>query len=391
MKVMLVDDEPVMHLIMRKMLEKYPGLEVVGTFADASSAAAFLNEREDVDLAFVDISMPVGSGLSFAAQLDQTGGKPQIVFVTSHKDFAVEAFELSALDYLVKPVTQERLERTVHRALESRKALGNAKAADAPAQSREKVTVSVLGDFAVQSERGRVKWMSGKSAELFAYLLLSRGKRISRHRLIAEIFAGMTVSNAEKYLNTAVYQLRKSLEPIGLRESVRSENDGYVLELDDAAVDYETFEREIARLGKLHAGNAAEALNVDRLYTGDLFGAKAYVWAVQHTERLANRYAAFVRAAAAALLDVPDTAAAAKLLQKLHARNPWDEAVVGLLMRGRAIERDKKGLTAQYTDYVKLLGRELGIKPSKELLLLYDSLVSGLSDSATQNVNQRAD
>ncbi|SFA74184.1 Two-component response regulator, SAPR family, consists of REC, wHTH and BTAD domains [Cohnella sp. OV330] len=382
MKVMLVDDEPVMHLIMRKMLEKYAGLEVVGTFSDAPSATAFLKEREDVDLAFVDISMPGGSGLSFAAQVDREGGVPQIVFVTSHKDYAVDAFELSALDYLVKPVTQERLERTVHRALESRKALETAKAADAPAQTQGRVTVSALGDFAVQSERGRVKWMSGKSAELFAYLLLSRGKRISRHRLIAEIFAGMTVSNAEKYLNTAIYQLRKSLEPIGLREAVRSENDGYVLELDDAVVDYETFERETARLGKLHAGNAAEALDVERLYTGDLFGAKAYVWAVQHTERLADRYAAFVRAAAAALLETQDTAAAAKLLHKLLARNPWDEAAVALLMRKHAMERDKKGLTAQYTDYVKLLGRELGIKPSKELLLLYDSLVSGLPTSA---------
>lgn len=382
MKVMLVDDEPVMHLIMRKMLEKYDGLEVVGTFSDAPSATAFLKEREDVDLAFVDISMPGGSGLSFAAQMDRESGAPRIVFVTSHKDYAVDAFELSALDYLVKPVTQERLERTVHRALESRKALGPAKTADAPAEIRDRVTVSALGDFAVQSERGRVKWMSGKSAELFAYLLLSRGKRISRHRLIAEIFAGMTVLNAEKYLNTAVYQLRKSLEPLGLREAVRSENDGYVLELDEAVVDFETFERETARLGRLHAGNAAEALDVERLYAGDLFGAKAYVWAVRHTERLADRYAAFVRAAAAALLETGDTEAAGKLLHKLHVRNPWDEAAVALLMRKHAMVRDKKGLTAQYTDYVKLLSRELGIKPSKELLLLYDSLVSGLSEGA---------
>lgn len=382
MKVMLVDDEPVMHLIMRKMLEKYHELEVAGTFTDARSAADFLEEHTDVELAFVDISMPDGSGLAFAARLEEEGSKLRIVFVTSHKDYAVDAFELSALDYLVKPVTQERLERTVHRALESRKALQDVLATDTPAPARRRVNVSVLGDYAVQSERGRVKWMSGKSAELFAYLLLSRGKRISRHRLISEIFAGMTSLNAEKYLNTAVYQLRKSLEPIGLREAVRSENDGYVLELDDAVVDFEEFEREASKLGKLHAGNVAQAMRVERLYTGDLFGNKAYVWAVHHTERLADRYSAFARDAVEFLLGVPDTAAAAKLLHTLQARNPWDEAVVGLLMRKHALERDKKGLTAQYTDYVKLLNRELGIKPSKELLLLYDSLVSGLADGA---------
>ncbi|WP_052350717.1 bacterial transcriptional activator domain-containing protein [Paenibacillus gorillae] len=65
---------------------------------------------------------------------------------------------------------------------------------------------------------------------------------------------------------------------------------------------------------------------------------------------------------------------------KLHERNPLDESVVGLLMKKYGNDGDKKGLTAQYTEYVKLLKRELGIRPSHEMLLLYDSLVSGISD-----------
>lgn len=362
MKVILVDDEPVMHLIMRKMLGKYPELQIAGVFTDTHAAAAFLQDHADVELAFVDISMPGDSGLTFAAKLDAAGCKTQIVFITSHKDYALKAFELSVLDYLVKPVTQERLERTINRAFESRKTVQ----AQQPANV-SRVSVAVLGDFFVRNETGRVKWISSKSAELFAYLLLNRGRRISRSRLVTDIFAGMERISAEKYLNTTVYQLRKSLEPIGLRETIRSENDGYVLELNAAVIDYEEFERLVGKLGNIGSDSECieEALMVEKLYTGELFGSKAYVWAIHETDRLAERYAAFVIKLVETLLALSNTATASKLLLKLHERNPLDESVVGLLMRKHAIEEDKKGLTARYIDYVKHLKKELGIRPSK--------------------------
>ncbi|QMV42692.1 response regulator [Cohnella cholangitidis] len=380
MKVILVDDEPVMHLIMRKMLVKFPEVQVAGAFTDTRSAAAFLSENADVGLAFVDISLSGESGLAFAAELEETGCKAQIVFVTSHKQYALEAFELSVVDYLVKPVSQERLERTVNRVLAGRDSLHGHPRKDSVATASSEMVITALGDFSIQNESGRVKWISSKSAELFAYLLLYRGKRVARSRLITDIFGGMTKDNAEKYLNTTVYQLRKSLEPFGLREAVRSENYGYVLELSRAAIDFETFERQAGEAIGMEAGDIENLLQVERLYTGDLFGSKAYVWAIHETERLAELYASFVTKLAEALAARNNTAAAHKLLVKLHARNPLDESIVRLLMKIHAQEGNKKGLTAQYTDYVKLLSRELGIRPSKELLMLYDFLVSGLPD-----------
>lgn len=380
MKVILIDDEPVMHLIMRKMLVKHPEVQVAGAFTDTRAAASFLSENKDIGLAFVDISMSGENGLAFAAEMEKSGSKVQIVFVTSHKQFALQAYELSVVDYLVKPVSQERLERTVNRVLAGRDSIREGQRQEAAAKGANEIVITALGDFAIQNESGRVKWISSKSAELFAYLLLYRGKRVARSRLVTDIFGGMTRDNAEKYLNTTVYQLRKSLEPFGLRETVRSENDGYVLELSGAIIDYETFERQMERQAGVESDNVDNLLKVERLYTGDLFGSKAYVWAIQETERLAELYASFVKRLADTLLSQGNTNAASKLLVKLYARNSLDESVVSLLMKVHAREENKKGLTSQYTDYVKLLNRELGIRPSKELLLLYDSLVSGLSD-----------
>jgi len=378
MKVILVDDDPTMHLIMRKMLVKLPEVEVAGVFTDTREAAAFLQENQDIGLAFVDISMPDENGMEFAARGEKGEFKTPIVFVTSHKDYALQAFDLSVIDYLVKPVTQERLERTVNRVLAGRIALSPAAQPDPSAHTATVVTV--LGDVFVQSGEYRVKWISSKSAELFAYLLLNRGKRVPRSRLLADIFGGMSAANAEKYLNTAIYQLRKSLEPLKLRECVRSENDGYVLELKEAVIDYHEFALRAERLNLITTANIAEALQVERMYTGDLFGDKAYVWAIHDTERLSGQYVSLALHIAEAQLASLDTSAAAKLLLKLHDRNPLDEAVVRLLMQSHVLTADKKALTAQYTHYVRLLGKELGIRPSQDLVFLYDSLLSKLMD-----------
>lgn len=377
MKVILVDDEPMMHLIMGKMLDKLPGVEVAGAFANTSQASAFLRENDDIGLAFVDISMPDETGMQFAARMEQARSPVQIVFVTSHKEFALDAYELSVTDYLVKPVSQERLERTVNRARATLTAVVPSESRQTPVEpAAPRLVVTTLGDVSIGNESLRVKWISRKCAELFAYLLLHQGKRIPRSRLVADIFGGMYQENAENYLNTTVYQLRKSLEPLGIREAVRSENDGYALELPQAFVDYAAFERQARALHSIDAGNLEEALRTERLYTGDLFGDKAYVWAIHETERCAELYGAFVIRIAGALIAMNDSPAASKLLLKLNERNPLDEKVIRLLMEVRVTTGDRKGLIALYNGYVRLLSRELGIRPSAELTGYYDELMA---------------
>ncbi|WP_240418480.1 response regulator [Paenibacillus periandrae] len=380
MKVILVDDEPTMHLILRKMLVKLPGIDVAGAFTDTQSAASFLRENTGIGLAFVDISMPGESGVEFAAKLEASDPTMQVVFVTSHKEYALKAFELSVLDYLVKPVSQERLQRTVNRALANQQAVHSPLLSVPASADCGRIVLTTLGDVTVSNEAGRVKWISRKCVELFAYLLLYRGKRIPRSRLVTDIFGGMYQVNAENYLNTTVYQLRKSLELLGMRDVVRSENDGYALELKDYMIDSVEFEKQVEKLQTIDIENVESALQIERLYTGDLFGDKAYVWAIHETERYAELYASFVKRLAAVLISLGDTTTASKLLLKLNARNPLDESVIRQLITIREMTGDKKGLMALYTDYVRLLSRELGIRPSVDLIHLYDMLLKRLSD-----------
>lgn len=116
MKVVIIDDERAMHIIMKHMLSKLEEIEIVGSFQDTELAFSFFQENK-VDLTFVDISMPKESGLDFAKRLREIHPQIKLVFVTSHKEYALSAFDVYAYDYIVKPISHQRMMETVQRAL----------------------------------------------------------------------------------------------------------------------------------------------------------------------------------------------------------------------------------------------------------------------------------
>lgn len=108
----LVDDEPeLLAMLRRRLAEVWPDLRIVGEAGEGAAALA-LAAATRPDVAFLDIQMPGPSGLEVARQL---GGQCHVVFVTAHDQYALTAFERAAVDYVVKPVTAERLAVTVER------------------------------------------------------------------------------------------------------------------------------------------------------------------------------------------------------------------------------------------------------------------------------------
>jgi two-component system LytT family response regulator len=111
-RVLLVDDEQLARDRLRRMLLAHPGLEVVGEAEDGEQAIAKIVESKP-DLVFLDIQMPGCSGLEVAASLPSP--RPKIIFCTAFDEYAVDAFELHAVDYLLKPVNRTRLAAAVER------------------------------------------------------------------------------------------------------------------------------------------------------------------------------------------------------------------------------------------------------------------------------------
>jgi DNA-binding LytR/AlgR family response regulator len=115
MRVLAVDDELPALADLARMLEASPAVERVETAASAAEALVALGDGETIDAVFLDVRMPGLDGLELARVLRRFERPPAVVFVSAFDDAAVDAFELDALDYLVKPVSRTRLDEAIER------------------------------------------------------------------------------------------------------------------------------------------------------------------------------------------------------------------------------------------------------------------------------------
>lgn len=113
-KALVVDDEAPARSELRYLLEEAGGVEVIGEASNAQEALQLI-KAIPYDVVFLDIDMPGISGMQLAEALSQAERQPAVVFVTAHSEHAVKAFEVAAVDYLVKPVELKRLQAAISR------------------------------------------------------------------------------------------------------------------------------------------------------------------------------------------------------------------------------------------------------------------------------------
>jgi two-component system LytT family response regulator len=144
LRVIIVDDESLARDRLRAMLTKENGIEIVAECGDGKEALAAI-KRHNPDVVFLDIQMPEVDGFGVVSHLK--GPKaPQIIFVTAYDEFAVKAFEVHALDYLLKPFDRERLHEAIERARQAMKR--------APAQEDLARKVTALLESMAASSKG---------------------------------------------------------------------------------------------------------------------------------------------------------------------------------------------------------------------------------------------
>jgi DNA-binding LytR/AlgR family response regulator len=115
MRILIVDDEAPARERLKRLLANIEGVELIGEAEDGPQAVELI-EREQPDLVLLDIQMPGLDGFGVIEALEKS---PPVVFVTAYDEYAIRAFEINALDYLLKPISHERLEKAIHRAYEA--------------------------------------------------------------------------------------------------------------------------------------------------------------------------------------------------------------------------------------------------------------------------------
>ncbi|MBN1143864.1 MAG: response regulator [Bacteroidales bacterium] len=111
-KALIIDDEQLARQLIRNYLKSYEGIEIVGECENGFEGVRNIAELKP-DLIFLDIQMPKLNGFEMLELVDN---RPEVIFITAHNDFAIRAFEMNAVDYLLKPYSQERLIAAVQKA-----------------------------------------------------------------------------------------------------------------------------------------------------------------------------------------------------------------------------------------------------------------------------------
>lgn len=368
MKAILIDDEKPALQHLERLLLKDGRLTITGKYTSARLGLAHL-EQEKADIVFLDIGMPEMNGLEAGEYIAGLDRSTRIVYITAYSEYAIEAFELNAADYLLKPVTSQRLSKTLER-LEVGRESSEVQMQPPPASAAAVKELSILCfhrlEFIDSTEPGRkMQWRTSKAQEVFALLLHNRGQWVLKDTIVDLVWPDFKPEKAVANLHTTVYHIRKLLKAWDMEVLVEFSQERYRLTKEQVLLDVEEFE-----LG--YAGTPVESEeewlrreNILKLYRGDYLQEHHYDWAEIRRKELQVRYIRMALHSAEYELSSGRPRLALERLLDLQAADPYSDQLCRLILRSYADLGDFIGFRTHYDKYKELLENELGIRPDQ--------------------------
>lgn len=286
LRAIVVDDEPIILNELASMLANDKRIEIIGMYNDPLQLLQEI-ERLSPDCVFMDIEMPGLSGIELAERMSMEGNiQPDIVFITAYNHYASQAFDVNAIDYLLKPISPERMYKTIDKLVKRMEESRRMELGSAPVEVQ--CQIRSFGAFEVKQDGRAVKWTRTKSKELLAYLLQYEGKWISKYKLCDEQWGEYEPERALAYLQTSLYALRKNLKAAGCTGlHIEYVNDRYRLKVTDAKWDYHQFEAVYAQYKQTHAQELAQQALA--LCTGEYLEGEDWPWSDIMREEINRR------------------------------------------------------------------------------------------------------
>lgn len=282
MKVMLVDDEQLALDMLEMTLKKISDeIEIVAKFTEPQKAFKSL-ENVSVDVIFLDMEMGSLHGLKLAREISERYRIPTI-FVTAYAQFALEAFEVEAIDYLLKPIQKERLEKALEKVKERLPLLKN-QSTDVSKETSE-LFVHAIGSFKlIDHNKAIVKWRTRKAQELFVFLWHQDNEPVHKARVVEELWPHTDSTKVVGLMHTTIYQIRKTLRELGFDQAVELVNEHYILRCPIAS--------DVSEINAIINSNEFTSENVRKLLTlfhDEYLAEEHYEWALQTRHEINRR------------------------------------------------------------------------------------------------------
>lgn len=285
MRILIVEDEPDS---LNEIIYYLQGYDETIEFETCSNSflAIKASQANVFDAALLDIQMPEMTGLELAEYLSAMFPRISLVFITAYNNYATEAFELNAADYILKPIRLERFNRAldkIRREIEAdRKPL---------IRPSGEIEIRAFSKMVVSSEGQILKWKRRKSSEIFAYLLHHQGVPVHKEKLCEIMWPEYDPQKALPYLQTIMYQLRKNIAEIDdSRIIIEYADHCYRLNLIGVKYDVELFLEKYDQAYRETPPSLDRLIKAEQIYTGAYLEEDGWIWSMGRKQNLARKY-----------------------------------------------------------------------------------------------------
>lgn len=364
LKVFLIDDEALAINNLEIYLGQIGGIEVVGKYTNPLFAFKEL-EKAEVDVVFLDMEMGEMHGLQFATKLMASFPQVDIIFVTAHPQYALEAFEVNAIDYLMKPINLERLTQAIDKAREKKKLYDSAK--QKIDYKKHLLVVRSFGAFCLfDSQQNEVKWRTKKGKELFALLFHHDGKAVHRARIMDELWPELSEDAGVTLLHTTVYQVRRMFKEMGFSQSITFLNKQYAL-----SVEVESDVAQFKSLLKSTQVKPASIKKILELYKGKYMEGEDYQWALYEQANLNRSFLNYLKQYISSQTEEPSDYIVERCLEKMTELEPYNEKYMGLLLRHYSVTNQTRKMIVSFQEFKGKWAKEIGLELPGEIVGLY--------------------
>ncbi len=367
-KAVLIDDEQLALTTLEKKLAEFPDVQVLHCYLGTEFKLHDLHHL-DVDVIFLDMEMGELTGLDLADSIQLTYPNIQIVFVTAHADYAVRAFEINSLDYLLKPVTSARLKKTLGRLQE---ALDQIKGPSTTYLKNSEIPFEIkcFKEFQCIHNGQPIAFKTTKTKELFAYFVIHRDVPIHRDVLIEALWPDQDYKKSKINLHTCLSYLRKLLNNYGFSDCISLVNHSYIFSLRTISCDLHQFQQLVQSIEKVDESTIHFIHECIELYKGPLFELNHYDWANAIAARISSDYLG-VLDKAAQYFAATDSSKMLYYLQLQLPLFPYDDKKVAKCMSLLIEQGYRNEAIKLYIDFKNRLEKDLNVAPSSELDELY--------------------
>lgn len=357
----IIDDEISSLNETCRLAENTGFLSVIGKYQSPLKALEAVETLSPL-VAFVDIDLPEMDGITLAERILEIDPDILVVFITGHNEYAVEAFELNALDYLLKPIRIKRFNAMTEKIKQK---------LDKKVENiSSKLTVNVFGKLEVKIGDELILWKRSKAEEVFAYLMVNHGCFVRKEEIVDKIWPEYDFATGLSILKTSICRIRSVLA--GLKNEVKVLYSGgrYCLTLDikNTESDYLQLCQALADYRENNVSTYEAVEKACDIYNRGFLSQQGYIWSIEKDEELRKQLLSIMGEIAQQYCNQNSIAKYLKALKCVAELAPYYEQTNNAYMKKLEQLGEYQQIVMHYTWLEKILKEQYDSEPSKRII-----------------------